>query len=107
MNEISEVISYFVENLNWTFIIICSFITFGIKFKEEFNFAKNWVKKEYISWLVCGISILVFSLFKLLESNDMTLITFSSYILELIRSVVIVVVFNSGITSRIFTNIKK
>ena len=95
--QVEEILHYFIENLNWTFILICCFVLLGIETKEEFEFFRLRVNKLYRTWVACGIIILLFSTFKTLEEGTFDV----SYLSELLRSLVVVIIFSGEIIKKI------
>lgn len=99
--DIQEEIEFFFNDLNWTFILIYVFVLYGIKHKEEFKwyndlFNRNLKIKSFKVWIAGLIIAILFSFFKYLESG-MT----PTYVSEILRSWIIVIVFNSVFSEKI------
>ena len=94
-NDLQNEIEIFFDDLNWTFILIYTFVLYGIKHKEEFQwyndlFDVKYKIKPFKIWIAGVIIMLIFSLFKHLETG---LNPF--YVSELMRSWILVIIFNS------------
>lgn len=102
--DIQVEIEAFFNHLNWTYIMIYAFVLYGIKYKEEFDWYNDiFIKSKFKSfkiWIAGLIVGLFFTTFKYLEGGvDFT--GLSAYISTLLRSWIIVIVFNSLTSSRI------
>lgn len=99
--DIQGEVEFFFDDLNWTYILIYVFILYGIKHKEEFQwfndiFDKTKRLKSFKVWIAGLIVIVLFVLFKGLESGLEV-----SYISQILRSWIIVIVFNSIFSKKI------
>ena len=99
--DIQAEIEFFFDDLNWTYILIYAFVLYGIKYKEEFIWYNNlFDKKENIKpfkiWVAGIIVIIIFSIFKGLEYQFT-----STYLSQLLRSWILVIVFNSALSKKI------
>lgn len=83
----------FLNDLNWTFILIYSFIIYGINHKSEFIWYTKLMKKtkltNYQIWISGLFIMLSFILFRYLDIG-----VDSEYISTLLRSFIVVIVFN-------------
>ena len=98
-DDIQGEIEIFFDDLNWTYILIYFFVLYGIKHKEEFNWYLNWTKgqlKPFRVWIAGVIVILFFIFFKYLEGG-----LASGYISEILRSWIVVIVFNSVFSDKL------
>lgn len=96
--DITEETIFFFKNLNWAFILTLSFVLYGVKYKEEFSFFKDLTKNisQYRIWIVSLITLLFFAIFKALE-KEFTVF----YLSELLRSVMVAIIFNSEILNKV------
>lgn len=99
--DIQNEIELFFDDLNWTYILIYVFVLYGIKQKDEFLwynqlFDNNETIKPFKVWIAGIVIILTFCLFRGLETG----IT-PSYVSQMIRSWIIVIVFNSIFSRKI------
>ncbi len=99
--DIQGEVEFFFDDLNWTYILIYVFVLYGIKHKEEFQwfndlFDKNKYIKSFKVWIAGLIIILIFTIFKGLESGLEV-----SYISQILRSWIVVIVFNSVFSKKI------
>lgn len=101
INDISIELEYFFHNLNWTFILTLIFIIYGVQYKEDFIWFKKLTSKYkyFRMWIVGIIGILQFSFFKYLEGEFTP-----SYFSELLRSFMVVMVFNAEIIKKLKIN---
>lgn len=104
INDISVELEYFFHNLNWTFILTLIFIIYGVQYKEDFIWFKKLTGKckYFRMWIVGIIGILQFSFFKYLEGGFT-----ASYFSELLRSFMVVMVFNAEIIKKLKINKEK
>lgn len=98
-SDIQKDVELFFNDLNWTYIMIYGFVLFGIKYKEEFVwynklFENNESLRLLKVWIAGVIIMTFFVLFKTLEDGFEP-----SYLSQLLRSWIVVIVFNS-ITSK-------
>ena len=103
-NEISKELEYFVNHLEWSFIIISSLVLFGIKYKDEFTWFVNLTSGKleiYRDWIAVGI-VLVFFLF----FRSLNLGFDSEYLSSLLRSIIIIFIFNSDVNDKMKKNKK-
>ena len=100
--ELENILYIFLHELNWSYIIISAFILFGVEYKQEFEFVKDYLKPKFRTWLVLIIVVLLFTIFKIIEGGFT-----ASYLSGLMRSSVIVVVFNSEFSKRILKKFLK
>jgi hypothetical protein len=102
--DIQVEVESFFNGLNWTFIMIFVFVLYGIKHKEEFEWYNKILDKSNFKsfkvWIAGFIIALFFCLFKNLE-EQLTLSDASAYISTLLRSWIVVIVFNSIFSDRI------
>lgn len=99
--DISKEVEFFFHGLNWTFILIYTFILYGMKNKEEFRwynelFDSNRHMQPFKVWVAGIITMLIFCLFKYLETGIN-----AEYISQMLRSWIIVIVFNSVFSKKI------
>ena len=93
--DFQEEFELFFEDLNWTYILMYVFVLYGIKHKEEFDwynnlFDRNYSIKSFKVWVAGIIIMLLFCLFRGLEVG-----LTASYVSQILRSWVIVIIFNS------------
>lgn len=92
--DLQKELELLFDDLNWTFILIYVFVLYGIKHKEEFKWYLDLIKKinaeSFKVWIAGGIVGLLFILFHWLEEGME-----AAYISQLLRSYIIVIVFNS------------
>ncbi len=100
-DDIQNEIESFFDHLNWTYIMIYSMILYGIKYKEEFLWYRRLIKrfklKEFSAWIAGIVSGSFFVIFSYLENGEMT----SMYISQLLRSWILVIIFNSAFSKKI------
>lgn len=99
--DVQSEIEFFFDDLNWTYILIYVFVLYGIKNKEEFLwynnlFDKNEKLKPFKVWVAGIVIMLIFCLFKGLEVG-----VTASYVSQMLRSWIIVIVFNSIFSKKI------
>lgn len=99
---IEEEINLFFNDLNWTFILMFIFVLYGIKYKEEFEWYnkllnKNQFLKSIKMWLSGFIVGVFFSIFRYLGPDIFN----SEYLSQLLRSYMIVIIFNSILSKKI------
>lgn len=99
--DIQKDVEFFFDDLNWTYIIIYAFILFGIKHKEEFlwynrMFDKHENLKSFKVWAAGLIVMIVFCVFTAIEVG-----LTASYVSQLLRSWIVVIVFNSITTKKL------
>lgn len=99
--DVQSEIEFFFDDLNWTYILIYVFVLYGIKNKEEFLwynnlFDKNEKFKPFKVWVAGIVIMLIFCLFKGLEVG-----VTASYVSQMLRSWIIVIVFNSIFSKKI------
>ena len=98
-DDLKDEIELFFNDLNWTFILIFVFVLYGIKNKEEFQWFNDLLKgrlNPYKVWIAGLIITLFFSFFKFLEGG-----LTPEYVSQMLRSFIIVVVFNSVFSKNI------
>jgi len=100
--DIQKDVEFFFADLNWTYILIYVFVLYGIKHKEEFEwynnlFDRNKQLKSFKVW-VAGIAIL--GLFCTFRALGVELFN-SEYVSQLMRSWIMVIVFNSIFNKKI------
>lgn len=92
--DIQNEIEFFFSDLNWTYILIYAFIIHGIKYKEEFQWFNDLFSREKLKpfkiWISGILVAVIFIIFKYLESGLEV-----EYVSILLRSWIIVIVFNS------------
>jgi len=103
MNVLSDLqteVELLFDDLNWTFILIYVFVLYGIRHKEEFKWFNDIMKNEYLKsfkvWIAGIMVILFFCLFKYLETG-----IDAAYVSRILRSWILVIVFNSIFDKRI------
>ncbi len=97
--DIQKEVDFFFTDLNWTYILIYVFILYGIKNKEEFEWYNKLLDKNlkpFKVWIAGIIVMIIFSFFKFLETGIS-----ASYVSQLLRSWIIVIVFNSIFSKKI------
>jgi hypothetical protein len=98
--DLQTELEFFVNDLNWTYIIIYAFILHGIKYKQEFEWFnqlfENSKLKSFKFWLSGIIVMTIFIIFKYFE-GELTV----SYVSSILRSWIIVIVFNSFLSDKI------
>lgn len=99
--DIQDNIEFFFGDLNWTYILIYVFILYGIKNKEEFAWYntlldKNEKIKPFKVWLAGIIVMIIFCIFKYLETG-----IGPAYVSQMLRSWIVVIVFNSIFSKKI------
>jgi hypothetical protein len=99
-DDIQTEIELFFNDLNWTYILIYVFILYGIKHKEEFEWYNKLFDGGPLSslraWVAGIVTALVFMFFKWGECC----LSFG-YVSQLLRSWILVLVFNSVFSSKI------
>jgi len=100
-NDIQNEFEYFFDDLNWTYILIFVFVLYGIKNKEEFTwynriFDRSDKVKPFKSWVAGIFIILLFCLFRGLETGIN-----ATYVSQILRSWIIVIIFNSFFSNKI------
>lgn len=98
ITDISIELDFFFSNLNWTFILTLIFVIYGAQYKEEFIWFRCLTKRHrhFRIWIIGLIGLIFFCVFKFLDTG-LTV----SYISELLRSLMITMVFNSEIIKKI------
>lgn len=104
--DIQSEVEFFFDDLNWTYILIYVFVLYGIKHKEEFKWYNelldsNTRLSQFKVWIAGIVIILFFCIFKGLDTG-----VTSEYVSQLLRSWILVIVFNS-IFSKKITEIDK
>ena len=100
--DIQKDVEFFFADLNWTYILIYVFVLYGIKHKEEFDwynnlFDNNKKLKPFKVW-VAGITIIgLFCTFRAAGVEAFN----SEYVSQLLRSWIMVIVFNSIFNKKI------
>jgi hypothetical protein len=91
-DDLKDEVELFFNDLNWTYILMYVFILYGIKNKEEFQWYNNLTDKygSFKIWIAGLITASFFLFFKYLNTG-----LNSEYISQLLRSLVIVIIFNS------------
>lgn len=100
-NDIQSEVELFFDDLNWTYILIYVFVLYGIKHKEEFLwynrlFDNKDKLKPFKVWVAGIIIMIIFCIFKGLEVG-----VTASYVSQIMRSWIIVIVFNSIFSKKI------
>lgn len=101
---IESELELFFSGLNWLYVLVFSFMVYGINNKPEFDWYNylfdKMVKNEYFKslkiWVAGLILILFFCLFKYLKGDFD-----SEYVSSILRSWLFVVIFNSAISNTI------
>lgn len=101
--DIQTEIEFFFGDLNWTYVLIYVFVLYGIKHKEEFEWYNTMFDtrpklKPFKVWAAGVIIMLIFSTFRSLNA---TMVFDSEYVSRLMRSWIIVIVFNSIFNKKI------
>lgn len=100
-NDISLEFQLFFSNLNWLYIFLFSFLIYGIKNKEEFDWYNSLFNKlghwKSLKLWIAGLFLMVFHVIFAFLNNDFT----SEDLSTLLRSWLIVIVFNTAITNKI------
>lgn len=100
--DIQKDVEFFFADLNWTYILIYVFVLYGIKHKEEFDwynnlFDRNKNMKSFKVW-AAGITIIgIFCCFRIAGVEVFN----SEYVSQLMRSWIVVIVFNSIFNKKI------
>lgn len=94
-NDFQTELNALFSHLNWTFILIYVFVLYGIKYKEEFEWYNEFMDAhpnlmKLKVWMAGIITASLFALFHYLEEGMKP-----EYVSQLLRSFIIVVVFNS------------
>lgn len=94
--DIQKELEFFFSGLNWTYIFIYVITLFGIKSKQEFIWYNDFFNKRksikpFKVWIAGVILMFIFGLFSYLETSELK----ASYISQMLRSFVVVTVFNS------------
>lgn len=102
-NDIGAEFQFLFSDLNWLFVFFYAILIYGIKYKQEFDWFNDlFDHKKYLKslkfWIAGIILLLVFCLFHFLESNKTIE---ASYVSQILRSWLIVIVFNSMFTDEI------
>jgi hypothetical protein len=97
-DDLKDEIELFFNDLNWTYILIYVFVLYGIKNKEEFQWYNKLFSKyePYKVWIAGLIISVFFIFFKWLDVG-----MYSEYISQLLRSMIVVIVFNSVFSKNI------
>jgi len=100
--DIQSEIEFFFDDLNWTYIFIYVIVLYGIKHKEEFIWYNKLFDKygplRYFKIWAAGLIIgTLFSFFRWQGPDGIT----SEYISQILRSWIIVIVFNTVFTKKI------
>lgn len=100
--NIRNELTVIVTDLNITYMLMYSLVLYGIKNKEEFKWYNSLLDrnkdiKPFKVWIAGVFMMLVHCLFKFLESGELS----ASYVSQLLRSFVIVIVLNSVFTKKI------
>lgn len=98
--DIQTELEAFFKGLNWTYIFIYTMVLYGIKHKQEFvwynKLLKRWNITEFKTWLA-GITVGIFFCLFATLGNKMC----SEYVSTLLRSWILVIVFNSFFDKKI------
>lgn len=98
--DIQSELELFFTDLNWTYIFMYVIIIYGINHKSEFNWYNKLAKKyfeDFKLWISGLLLCLLFIIFRLIGPNSFD----SEYIAQVLRSWMIVVVFNSFFSKKI------
>lgn len=91
----------FFDGLNWTYILMYVFILYGIKNKPEFSWYNNLLKdtkfEPFKIWIAGLIVMFTFFIFRSIGVNGLD----SEYVSQMLRSYIIVIVFNSVFSKKI------
>ena len=96
--DLASHIELFFQDLNWTYIIMFLVVLYGMKHKIEFQWFVRLVDRNWWSgvstWVAGLIVAVLFAIFRALGAD----IFDSEYVAQLLRSYVVVIVFNSLVT---------
>jgi len=99
--DIQTEIEFFFDDLNWTYIFIYVIVLYGIKHKEEFIWYNNMFDrgkfKYFKSWAAGLLIAILFVFFRWQGPDGIN----SKYFSQLLRSWIIVIVFNTVFTKKI------
>lgn len=101
LEEMQNQLELFFHGLNWTYIMIFAFVVHGIRYKEEFEWYVEFFKKRkklqpFKFWIAGLIVAFLFVVFTTLEGRiDIP------YISSILRSWIVVIVFNSVFSQKI------
>lgn len=101
--DIQHEIQAFFTDLNWTYIFVYVAILYGVKYKAEFEWYNNIMDRnkemaKFKIWIAGIFTGLIFCLFRYTDGiSPMN----SIYISSLLRSWIIVIVFNTIATGKI------
>ena len=91
--QIVPALTFFFVDLNWNFNIMLIVVLYGLKFTTHLDWFKGLFPKKakkYTGWAVALITLLLYSLFTILDKE------FSSeYLATLLRSMVVTMVFSN------------
>jgi hypothetical protein len=103
----------FFNGLNWTYIMIYSFILYGVAHKIEFEWFNQLFKwkwwqslKTWIAGLVVAVLFCFFKWWEGVEDTELV-VNMPAYISTILRSWILVVVFNTAFSDRILRFDKK
>lgn len=101
--DIQHELEFFFSDLNWTFIFVFVICLYGMRHKPEFRWYNHFFNarpkiKDFKVWTAGFIIGILFCLFRWL---DETVVFNAKYISTLLRSWLVVIVFNSVFTNKI------
>lgn len=103
IEEFQSELQLLFSGLNWTYILMYTFVIYGIKNKNEFDWYNELTKmNKWTSmlkeWIAGFVILIFFSFFTYLRDTS----HFSSeYVSAILRSFIIVLVFNSVLNKKI------
>lgn len=103
--DLQAQIELFFNHLNWTYILMFVFVLYGVKNKEEFAWYNDLMDsrkrlKQLKTWIAGFIVGLFFCLFTYLGDP---LLFDSNYVSQMLRSFMIVIIFNSVFNNKLKT----
>ena len=105
VSDIKEAFVFFLDGLNWAFIIMFSFVIYGIRNEAEFEWYNNLMKKSKLKIWLAGFVIAFFTcLFKWLDNHSSLT---PDYVSALLRSFMVTVILNKAISSMIKSHIEQ
>ena len=97
-DDLKDEIELFFNDLNWTYILMYVFVLYGVKNKEEFQWF-NLMFEKYATFKVWIAGLIIATFFIFFKWLDLGMD--SEYISQILRSMIVVIVFNSVFSKNI------
>lgn len=105
ISDVKNAMIFFLSGLNWTFIIMFGFVTYGIKNEPEFDWYNDLLKHTKLRIWIAGIIIMVFFCF--FTWLEMPSLFNAYYVSALLRSFMMTIILNRTVNSVLNSYIEK